>query len=163
CVFTPSVPASSAGRSAQAPSGEPASLPVAVAPERELIEPVADAQLDIAGELNRFGETFETAEPAAPVSSDCKPSFDPLHPGPTLELDLALELKRVSDGIWAEVDYPHVPQPDAPPRPSQPDGVPTPALAERPSPPGPSPDVAQAIRLTGQAVQAWMKVMVGPA
>jgi hypothetical protein len=164
CVFTSSVLTSSAGRTAQAPSGEPGSVLVATAPGRELIEPLADAQLDIAGELNRFGEAFEIVEPAASLSPDCKPHFDPIDPGTTIDMGLAFELNRVSDGVamaWAEVDHTDVRQPDSPHRPNQPDGVPTPT--ERPSPPGPSPDVAQAIRLTGQAVQAWMKVMVGPA
>jgi hypothetical protein len=162
CVFTPSVLTLPTVRPAMVPSAESRSIPVAVGPQRELIEPLTDAQPDIAGELNRFGESCEVAGPGTPLSAPSKPRFDPIDPGTTLDTGLAFELNRISDGItlaWETAGPPEEPQPQPSPRPTHPDPIPTRVVAEPPSPPGPSPDVARAIRLTGEAVHAWMRLM----
>jgi hypothetical protein len=168
CIFTPSVAASSTAPPATELSCEPRSLPVADALQHEFIEPATDVQDDIASELNCLGEAFEIAAPAEMPPAAPKPPFDPIDPGTELDTGLAFELNRLSDGMavaWSAADRTDNPQPESTLRLTRPESAitSTPVPAERPSSPGPSPDVAQAIRLTGEALHAWMSVMTGPA
>jgi hypothetical protein len=162
CVFTPSVPASSPAE--PSPAFESRSLAVAVVPLSALIEPLAEAEPDIAGDLNRFGEGFDVAPPTATPTAMMKSRFEPIDPAAAVDTGLAYELERVSDGAalaWSEADETGDPEPELAPRPVPPD--PPAIVGEPPAPPAPSPEVTHAIRLTGHAVHAWMRILAGPA
>jgi hypothetical protein len=169
CHFTASVGQSTTGRPAPVPSVPAGSLAATVAPPSGRIEPMIDGQTDIAGELNRFGEGFEAGPSAEPLSSvSSGPRFEPIDSDATLDTGLAIELNRVSDGLntaWTAEDHSGDPRPEPRSPSSQPQAPPnaTLTLAEPPSAVDPSPDVEQAIRLTGEAVHAWMRLISGSA
>jgi hypothetical protein len=138
------------------PSLEARSRPLAIAPRINPIDPVADTRPDVADGLNRFGERFEIAPPLPTAATAPTPRFEPIDPGTALDTGLAFELNLASDGMalaWHAADAPHQVTTSA-------CDMIAPGSADRPSPPT---DVAHAIRLTGEAVQAWMKIMTGPA
>jgi hypothetical protein len=140
CVFTRSVSPPPAVAIASPPIeaapglAETASTPAPV-------EPVADPTAEIFGTLQCFAEGIDPSQPAETVAAlpDCV--FEPIDPETTRNASLAAEVNQRAPGGSDRLAQ------AAPVA----DDVRTPA------------DVAQALRLTREAVHAWMKVMTRPA
>lgn len=135
--------------------------PAVLAPRFDPIEPLADRRSDIAEELNRFGEHFELAPSAdtTPVASNHR--WEPIQPDQTYETDLASALNHAADGMAVAWETDETSKPTHTARATA--SRPNPTSAERLSSSGPATDLADALRLTGQAAHAWMRIMTGPA
>ena len=165
CVFTPGKPATPATSGPTSPIVESGPTAVAIASKTDLIEPVADTPPELDGEASWFVQAIERTQPAAIVSTASEPPFDPIDPGSSVDEGLAFELNRAADVVAITRDPGDHPETsshatlnraDTPVQPTAP-------MEERSPSPGPSPDVAHAIRLTGEAALAWMKIVTGPA
>ena len=164
CTFTPgSASAHAAHPSIAAPvATEPSPAGFPRKPYR--IEPVLDAGHDIAWELNRFAEGTEVSSPTSVVLTPSRAAFDPIAPEVHSATSLADELNRASEGLIIAAAAPDRIPPPSPESAARRDPPPRiPALPERASPPEPPSDVARALRLTSEAVHAWMNVVTGPS
>jgi hypothetical protein len=132
-------------------------------PKFDPIEPMAEADFDVAGVLNRFGEGIELPAAGRVATRGAKPAFVPIDPARTPCASLADELNRLSDGITIAPATPGEDDSRIPISLSSRTPVPsTTANGARPSQPRPSPEVAQAMRLTRDAVHAWLKIVARP-
>jgi hypothetical protein len=125
---------------------------------------VANTMPGTGPELDCFARPFDLPAPAVPVATGTRPAFDPIDPGTKPGTGMAERLNRASEGLAVDRPAPILndrdqPQPSSRPGPIAPPAAP---VAEVPRP-IPAPHVAQALRLTGEAVHAWMNVLTGPA
>jgi hypothetical protein len=164
CRFTPSITTGRlAPRAIESPYRGGASRG-GIAARLEPIEPIPDPESGVAWELNRFAEGIE-----APVTGPTRlvfsrPDFTPIEPVANPDMSVAGELNRASEGI-AHVLAAHNCAPSFAPESASRDSPfrPVPAPPRSSSPPAPSRDLAHAMRLTREAVHAWMNVMSDPS
>lgn len=163
CVFSPSTKVTPA-RSEDPSPGDASPIPIRVAREPDLIAPVTDESSDVAGALNRFAEGIGTGTPDSIAASTNRSLSGPIEGETNAQLVVAEEVERIFEGLPFADQTPAVERTSVlisiAPRPTPADL--RPATAEQPSPGSSSPEVAHAIRLTHDAVRAWMRVMSGP-
>jgi hypothetical protein len=133
----------------------------------DLIEVFRGPESGIAWELNRFADRIEALGTDRTNLAVSKPVFDPIEP---LEAErspdtgVADALNRASEGFTLALSVQPRdpwPAPESASRDRSPRPVPaSPGLS---SPPGTPSEVAQAMRLTREAVHAWMNVMIRPS
>ncbi len=164
CVFTRSSsatrPAASDRAIASASSPGPAGTTLPSVGRRSL----NDTMPGTGPKLDCFAEPFDQPAPAVAVATSSRPAFDLIDPGTEPGAGLAEELNSASHGLAVELLAPildHRDPPEPSPR-SAPIAHPAAPVREVPRP-VPAPHVAQALRLTGEAVHAWMNVLTGPA
>jgi hypothetical protein len=166
-----------------APSEPPASSQVKTTPKFEPIELASDLDSGTAYELNRFGEAVgPDSRPSASTRPEA-PRFEPLAVGEEVESGLAYELNRTSEGIGidplraadASPWGPRVenvvkdarPAASSEPLPAEPTASYRPHVADSPgqavSASAPGARIGHAVRLTRDALCAWINVLTGPA
>jgi len=164
CVFTASPRAPAPVRAGAASADKPKWHARLSGPKIEVIEPLIDGSFNAASVLNRFGEGIELSVSGRLHADSPHAAFVSIDPTLTGIPSLADELNRLSEGV------PHGPHPAVVDRQSiqEPISRGTPGTTDiaeqvRPAPPIQSTEVALAMRLTRDALHAWMKVMAGPA
>jgi hypothetical protein len=157
CTFSPSCavppPAPAAATAATAP------VPPAVpAPDRT--NRLSDAMPGTGQALDCFADPSDQPVLVLADSSPAEPAFEPIDPAtiPGLAEQLNLTAEGLTTPASATIgDHPAGGEAAA----SRASIPPAPDPAD--SAPGPTPHVVHAVRLTGQALHAWMNVLAGPA
>jgi hypothetical protein len=164
CRFTPSITTSRLAPQAIESSSKGGASRYGIAARLEPIEPIPDPESGVAWELNRFAEGIEAPVTGPARLASSRPAFTPIEPVTNPDMGVADELNRASEG-FTHVLAAHNRAPSFAPesasrhRPFRP--VPAPPRSS--SPPGPSRDLAHAMRLTREAARAWMDVMIDPS
>jgi hypothetical protein len=157
CVFTASATMVTPAHSVAASGVETRERPPMIWPKADLARVLATAESRLALERSRLAERIERLLPDRPAVHPAGPAFEPIDPAMCVCTSLADELNADSDSNT--IARARLGEADGHARESGSTGTPV-----RPSAGGsrPSPEVAQAMRLTRDAVHAWVKVMSGP-
>ena len=164
CVFTRSVavePAAGTEAEDRTRSGLRTEHP---APRFAPIEPSVDSGGDIAMALNRFAEGIDLDPAARGLAKRGKPAFEPIDPAAGRITSLGDELNLRSDGLNLVLVHSEANDSGRPaPAPGKSPIASVGAHGRLPASIAPSSDVEHALRLTTDALHAWMKIVAGPA